>query len=148
MEALSEAPRSAVAHFAKGQALRAERKAAEALDEYETVIALDRNHVNALAASSWCKVYLGSLAAAISALEQVIRLSPRDPQIGVWLARIGLVHLLQSRIAEAILWLERARNASPELPNVRCHLASSVRTQRRHPSRFGATRRSLKAAWW
>ena len=63
VEALSEAPRSAVARFAKGQVLRAERKAAEALDEYETVIALDRNHVNALAASSWCKVYLGSLAA-------------------------------------------------------------------------------------
>jgi adenylate cyclase len=58
-------------------------------------------------------------------LEQVIRLSPRDPQIGVWFARIGLVHLLQSRIGEAILWLEKARNANPGLPYVRVHLASA-----------------------
>ena len=43
----------------------------------------------------------------------------------MWFARIGLVHLLQSRIDEAILWLERARNANPELPYVRCHLASA-----------------------
>jgi TolB-like protein/class 3 adenylate cyclase len=108
VEALSEAPRSAPAHFAKGQLFRAQRKAAEALAEYEAVVSLDRNHVNALAAISWCRVYLGSLGAAMSALEQVIRLSPRDPQTGVWFARIGLVHLLQSRIDEAILWLERA----------------------------------------
>jgi TolB-like protein len=125
VEALSEVPRSALAHFAKGQVLRAQRQAAEALLAYETVISLNRNHVNALAAISWCRGYLGSLDAAISALEQVIRLSPRDPQIGVWFARIGLVHLLQSRIDEAILWLERARNANPELPYVRCHLASA-----------------------
>jgi TolB-like protein len=123
VQALNEAPRSALAHFAKGQVLRAQRQAAEALAEYETVIAFNRNHVNALAAMSWCRVYTGSLDSAISALEQVIRLSPRDPQIGVWFARIGLVHLLQSRIDEAILWLEKARNANPELPYVRCHLA-------------------------
>ena len=125
VQALNEAPRSALAHFAKGQVLRAQRQAAEALAEYETVIAFNRNHVNALAAMSWCRVYTGSLDSAISALEQVIRLSPRDPQIGVWFARIGLVHLLQSRIDEAILWLEKARNANPELPYVRCHLASA-----------------------
>jgi len=124
-EALSEAPRSAPAHFARGQLLRAQRQAAEALAEYEAVISINRNHVNALAAISWCRVYLGSLDAALSALKQVIRLSPRDPQIGVWFARIGLVHLLQSRINEAILWLERARSANPELPYVRCHLASA-----------------------
>jgi tetratricopeptide (TPR) repeat protein len=124
-EALSEAPRSAPAHFARGQLLRAQRQAAEALAEYEAVISINRNHVNALAAISWCRVYLGSLDAALSALEQVIRLSPRDPHIGVWFARIGLVHLLQSRINEAILWLERGRSANPELPYVRCHLASA-----------------------
>ena len=58
-------------------------------------------------------------------MQRVIRLSPRDPLIGVWLARIGLVHLLQSRIAEAVLWLEKACNANPELPYVCCHLAAA-----------------------
>jgi hypothetical protein len=43
----------------------------------------------------------------------------------VWYGRIGLVHLLQSRIAEAILWLEKARNVSPALPYIRSRLASA-----------------------
>jgi hypothetical protein len=39
--------------------------------------------------------------------------------------RIGLVHLLQSRIDEAIIWLGRARSADPEHPMVRAYLASA-----------------------
>jgi tetratricopeptide (TPR) repeat protein len=54
-----------------------------------------------------------------------LRLSPRDPLLSVWFGRIGLVHLLQSRIAEAILWLEKARNADPALAYVRSRLASA-----------------------
>jgi hypothetical protein len=34
------------------------------------------------------------------------------------------VHLLQSRTAEAILWLERARNAAPALRRVRSWLSA------------------------
>jgi class 3 adenylate cyclase len=65
---------------------------AEALAEYETVIASDRNHGNALAATSWCLAYTGSLEPAMAVLLQVIRPSPRDPEIGVWFGRIGLIH--------------------------------------------------------
>ena len=45
---------------------------------------------------------------AISLAEQAIRLSLRDLNIGVVYDRIGYVHLLQSRIDEAILWCEKA----------------------------------------
>jgi tetratricopeptide (TPR) repeat protein len=58
-------------------------------------------------------------------MEQAIRLSPRDPQIAVMNYRIGEVHLLQSRIDEAIAWLERARSANLELAYVRAFLASA-----------------------
>ena len=57
--------------------------------------------------------------------EQAIRLSPRDPEIGIWYCRIGQVHLLQSRIDEAILWLEKARSANPALPAPHAWLASA-----------------------
>src|SRR6516164_10958690 len=53
---------------------------------------------------------------AIALHQQAIRLSPRDPQIGYWYHRIGQVHLLQSRIAEAIPWLEKGRSAIPTFP--------------------------------
>jgi predicted Zn-dependent protease len=58
-------------------------------------------------------------------MEQAIQLSPRDPLIGVWFGRIGLAHLLQSRINEATLWLEKARTASPGLPYIHSRLASA-----------------------
>ena len=51
--------------------------------------------------------------------------SPRDPQIGVWHGVIGMVHLLQSHIHEAIVWLEKARSASPEKPYNHPHLATA-----------------------
>jgi tetratricopeptide (TPR) repeat protein len=38
---------------------------------------------------------------------------------------IGYVHLLQSRIEEAILWYEKARSANPAHPVYRAHLASA-----------------------
>jgi Flp pilus assembly protein TadD len=58
-------------------------------------------------------------------MEQAIRLSPRDPQLGIWYNQIGHVHLLQSRIDEAIIWLERARNHTPAFSGIRAALAAA-----------------------
>jgi len=58
-------------------------------------------------------------------MEQAIRRSPRDSQIGVWHAAIGMVHLLQSRIDEAIVWLAKARSVSPDKPYNHLHLAAA-----------------------
>jgi adenylate cyclase len=124
-QALAASPRNPHAHFAKGQVLRAQRRPDEAVSEYEAVIALNRNHVNAFSGISWCKLYTGSIEQVIPVLEQVIRHSPRDPNIGNWYNRIGVVHLLQSRIDEAIVWFEKARSANPARPDVRAYLASA-----------------------
>jgi TolB-like protein/class 3 adenylate cyclase/Tfp pilus assembly protein PilF len=124
-QALAVSPRNPLAHYAKGSVLRAQNRLDEAIAEYETVIALDRNRVNAYAQIGQCKFYQGSIEEYIPLVERAIRLSPRDPSLGSWFGRIGLVHLLQSRITEAILWLEKARNADPALPFVRSRLASA-----------------------
>jgi len=58
-QALTVSPRSPLAPFAKGQLLRAGRRPVEAISEYETVIELNRNHVNALGAIGWCKATPG-----------------------------------------------------------------------------------------
>ena len=57
--------------------------------------------------------------------EQAIRLSPHDPFIGNWYLRIGIVHLLQSRTEEAILWFEKARSANPGRAPPHAYLASA-----------------------
>jgi TolB-like protein/class 3 adenylate cyclase len=124
-QALDTASRSPLAHFAKGQLLRVEKRYAEAIPEYEMAITFDRNWVNALGPLSECKLFVGAIDAVIPMNEQAIRLSPRDPFIAIWYFRIGVAHLLRSRIDDAIVWLERARGINPELPYVHSHLASA-----------------------
>jgi adenylate cyclase len=124
-QALAASPRSLLAHFAKGQVLRAQRRYEEAIPEYETVIASDRNAVTALGAIAESKFWTGSIAESLPFVEQAIRLSPRDRISGFWYVQIGRAYLMQSRIDEAIPWLEKARGASPEHPPSRAHLASA-----------------------
>ncbi len=124
-QALTASPDTSLGHFAKGQMLRAQSQYAEAIPEYEAVIALNRNSPNAYANLGQCKFYTGSLEEVIPLVEQAIRLSPRDPILSIWYARIGQVHLLQSRTDEAILWFEKARSANPAHPGVRSDLAAA-----------------------
>ena len=85
----------------------------------------DRNSVSGLVALGHCKLMTGSMEDVIPLMERAIRLSPRDPQIAVMNYRIGEVHLLQSRIDQAIASLERARSDNLELAYVRAFLASA-----------------------
>jgi TolB-like protein/class 3 adenylate cyclase len=93
-QALTASPRNPLAHWAKGHVLRAQNRFEEAITEYETVIAFNRNRVGAYAHLGQCKFYQGSIEEYIPLVERAIRLSPRDAQVGVWFGRIGLVHLL------------------------------------------------------
>jgi TolB-like protein/DNA-binding winged helix-turn-helix (wHTH) protein/tetratricopeptide (TPR) repeat protein len=124
--ALAASPRNALAHYARGTVLRAKDRFEEAIPEYELAIESDRNWLDAYANLGQCKFYTGLLEEYIPLVEQAIRLSPRDPMIGVWFGRIGLAHLLQSHFDEAIHWLEKARIASPALPYIHARLASAL----------------------
>jgi tetratricopeptide (TPR) repeat protein len=57
--------------------------------------------------------------------QQSIRLNPRNPSVFNRYLVIGQVHLLQSRIEEAIIWLERARIGNPGSPWPHAWLASA-----------------------
>jgi TolB-like protein/DNA-binding winged helix-turn-helix (wHTH) protein/Tfp pilus assembly protein PilF len=115
-EVLAVSPLSPMAHYAYGQVLRATRRNEQCIPEYEEALSFNRSWANATADLGWCKFWVGLLDEAIALHERAIRLSPRDPQIGYWYHRIGMVHLLQSRIREAIPWLEKGRSALPTFP--------------------------------
>jgi len=134
--ALARSPNNPQAHFAKGQLLRAQNRLNEAIVEYETALAFDRNFVMAYAHIGRCKLLTGSPAEAILRHEQAIRLSPRDPNIDLWYHRIGEAHLAQSRIDEAIFWLERGRNANPAFAANHAWLAAAYALK-------GDTRRAI-----
>jgi TolB-like protein/class 3 adenylate cyclase/DNA-binding winged helix-turn-helix (wHTH) protein len=124
-QALGASPRSALAHYAKGQLLRAEERCEEAIPEYEVVIASNPNSAPALFSLGVCKMLTGAIEEAIPMEEQAIRLSPRDPAIFSGYIAIGQVHLLQSRTADAIVWFEKARNDNPRSPYPHAWLASA-----------------------
>jgi TolB-like protein/DNA-binding winged helix-turn-helix (wHTH) protein/Tfp pilus assembly protein PilF len=124
-QALATSPRSPVAHLAKAQVLRLGRnRCREAIPEYEAASALNPIGwlVNGL---GQCKLFTGAPEEAISALQQAIRLSPRDQQIGLVYWQLGRVYLLQSCVDEAIYWLEKGRSAMPEPVGVHAYLASA-----------------------
>ena len=124
-DVLATAPRDPVAHFARGQALRAQGRFDAAIPEYEHAVALNRNWVAAVAALGLCKFLAGAIEQAIPAQEQAIRLSPRDPHLPNWYWRIGMVHLLKARIDDAIISLEQARSANPRLAGPHAWLAAA-----------------------
>jgi tetratricopeptide (TPR) repeat protein len=124
-QALMSSPRSARAHASMAEVLRTQRRYPEAISEFEAALALDRNFANALAAMGRCKTYIGPVDDAILAQQAAIRLSPRDPQLYNWYFRVGEVHLLQSRIDQAIDWLEKARSGGPAVWYVHAWLAAA-----------------------
>ena len=105
--------------------LRAQNRYEEAIPEYETALASNRNGVRAIGSIAQCKFFTGSIEDAVPLLEKAIRLSPRDRRLCFWYFRIGRSHLVQSRTDEAILWLEKARSADRAHPGVHAWLAAA-----------------------
>jgi tetratricopeptide (TPR) repeat protein len=128
-QALTNSPHDPLAHYAKGLFLRAQHRCGDAVPEYEAAIAFNRNWASAYADLGWCKFLVGSIEQATPLMERAADLSPRDPQIGNWDSRIGLMYLVQSRLDDAVLWLEKARGVAPELPWVHLRLAAAYGLQ-------------------
>jgi len=106
--ALAVEPNYYYAHYVKGQILRAQKHFEQAMVEYETVIALYPMSVWARAHLGRAKINNGQPAEAIPLLEQAMRISPRDPNIGFMHYRLGIANLLLGNTDEAIRWYEKA----------------------------------------
>jgi len=135
-QALAAAPNDGLAHYAKGQVLRAQSRFKEAIPEYETAIALDPSRVPAYAHVGWCKFLTGSIDEALPYFEHAIRLNPSGPGIAPWYGRMGVIQLLESHIDEAVESLEKASGENARLPFVHAYLAAAYalkgQTERAH----------------
>ena len=144
-QALAASPRSPLAHFAKGQVLRAQGRYEEAIPEYETAIALNRNWVGALRPSRPVQILTGSIEEAIPLVEQAIRLSPRDPYIGHLVlpdracASAAIAHRRGDRLARKGAQRQSGTPARSRAPRLR------LCPQRRDRTRRRRTRRSPQA---
>jgi adenylate cyclase len=124
-QALALSPNSTMAHYARGQVLRAENRCQEAIPEYEAAVAIDRSRAPAYAHIGWCKFLSGSVNGVVPYFEEAIRLSPHEPAIAIWYGRLGVVHLLQSNTDEAIAALEKARSENGRQAFVHAYLAAA-----------------------
>jgi tetratricopeptide (TPR) repeat protein len=124
-EVLTASPHNPLAHLAKGALLRRHQRPENALFEFETAVASDRNWVEAIRGIAMCKFLTGSADEALPLFEQVLRLSPRDPRLAETHHFIGVVHLFQSRLDEAIPWYEKASRLNPMRASPHYHLAAA-----------------------
>jgi TolB-like protein/DNA-binding winged helix-turn-helix (wHTH) protein len=86
-QALAASPHDWFAHWVKGQVLRAQHLCEDAIREYETAFAINRNGWGT--GLAWCKLHTGSIEEVIPLMERAIRLSPRDPGVGFLYGTIG-----------------------------------------------------------
>jgi tetratricopeptide (TPR) repeat protein len=125
-QAVAASPRSALAHMAQATVLRAQDRFNEAIRAYGAVLTPNRNFVPAYANIAYAKLSPGSTEDAIPLLEEAIRLSPRNSDVGCWYRAIGRAHLMEARVDQAVFWLERARGANPGMgPQPHAWLAST-----------------------
>jgi adenylate cyclase len=81
-QAVAASPRSALAHMAQATVLRAQDRFNEAIRAYGAVLTLNRNFVPAYANIAYAKLSAGSTEEAIPLLEEAIRLSRRNSDVG------------------------------------------------------------------
>jgi tetratricopeptide (TPR) repeat protein len=106
-------PDDAQAHYVKGSIFRAQKRFDEAMVEFETAIADDRNFAASYANFGQTKTYLGRPEEAIAPIETALRLSPRDPLLSIWLfwKCHAYTHLAQDD--KAIEWCQRSVAIAP-----------------------------------
>jgi adenylate cyclase len=105
---------------------RVQNRLPESRIEWERAIELDPNNAAAYGQLGTTMIYLGDPAAAIPLEEKRIRLNPNDPNIALAYWSIGLAHLLQGHLPDAIDWLTKARAANPRIYYIDLDLAAAL----------------------
>jgi adenylate cyclase len=126
LEALDRDPNRSMAHYAIGFLRFGQLRSAEAQLEFRKSIALDPNNAFAFNMLGQSLRYFGEPEAAIPYTEKAIKLSPLDPNIGVFYLGLGVSHLLLGHVNEAVEWLLKARQANPRLYHIHLELAGAL----------------------
>jgi TolB-like protein/class 3 adenylate cyclase/tetratricopeptide (TPR) repeat protein len=126
LEALEQDSNLATAHFAMGMLRRIQGTLTEAQIELERALALDRNSANAAYQLGLVLALRGQPEAAIPYVDRAIRLSPYDPNLGIFLAVLGACQLLLGHVDQATDLLRRARAANPQYWYIHFWLAGAL----------------------
>jgi TolB-like protein/class 3 adenylate cyclase/Tfp pilus assembly protein PilF len=115
--ALAINPRNAVAYVVKSNVLSDPpyRNFDQAIEAAETAIALNPSLANAYARLGRVYARVGKPERTAALIEQAMRLSPRDPNVGSWLYAAGIAQLQMGHYDMAIDTFRRSVAANPDL---------------------------------
>jgi TolB-like protein/class 3 adenylate cyclase/Tfp pilus assembly protein PilF len=113
--ALAIDPYNYLAHFAKGFIYRALGENAVALGAFAQALKLNRNFARGYVQQANELINLGRPDEAPPLVEKAIRLSPRDPSLGVFYWNLGRANFFANRYRDAIPSLAKAVELRPNL---------------------------------
>ena len=135
-------PQSAYAHNALGWFFYLRRHdASQAVEEFETAIALAPNDSLAYTRLGYVHLQEGRLAEAIEVLEAALRRNPQDAEAH---ANLGMVHLRQGALDAALKELEEAVTLAPRAGRYHEMLGDGYRMAGRRAEAIVAYRRALE----
>ncbi len=124
--ALALAPDLWASHSTQALVLYNQRRARQALAEYDRALELDPNVIGVLAGRGAVLITLGRPEQVIEPLEKAMRLSPRDPQLALWQMLRGVAELHLGHDEAAVTWLNRSVDGNARNPFARLFLASAL----------------------
>ena len=123
--ALDLNPQLALAHYAYGFIHRAKGEHAAALDAFSQALKLNPNFARAYAHKANELVNVGRPKEAPALVEKAIRLSPRDPSLGIFYWIYGRAYFFTGDYRDAVGWLRRSVAARPTVWYNRLYLISA-----------------------
>lgn len=128
---VSAFPNDAMAHFVKGEVVRAAGRTIEtAIGEYEAAIAINPSLAPAYGALGGAEIRAGRSAEAFAPLQIAARLSPRDPLLNIWYFYVCHAHTHLGQNEAAIEWCRRSLAVKPFWIAYADIAAASARTGR------------------
>ena len=95
-------------HFTKGMILLNQARYDESAAENERALALNPANVDAYAGLGWDYFYRGQFEKSLEFFDKAIRLSPHDPNLGVWVDSKSGAYFALKQYDQAIEWARRA----------------------------------------
>jgi adenylate cyclase len=125
--AIALAPDTIRAHWTKSTylSLGLSRRFNEALRAADAGLAVDQNFAPLYSARATAEISLGRFEQAKSDVQQAVRLSPRDPNMGIWQAQLGDVEIGAGPAEAAIGEYQKAFDAGYRGPSVYSGLAAA-----------------------
>jgi TolB-like protein/Flp pilus assembly protein TadD len=129
------------AHLALGFVAYEKRLTDEAIDEFKRALELNPNFAAAHGYLALALALGGRCAEAIAHGEQAIRMSPHDPQVGLFNVALAAAHYLEGRFSEAINFGRKAVQQLPQLSGAhRIYVASLGQTGQLDEARMALQR--------